>query len=137
MDKNYFESPEDAVGIVNQLLNKRDWNTLSNYYLLSESGPKLEDLKSGRFFFTKDSSGPQDPMGFWKYLHPFPPGFTIVGYEELENGIIRVQVAIEVLDEPLPGAPPETPSVMRTMRAFHLHYTKGRGFKLLPDKVQP
>ena len=133
---HYFKSPEDAVVIVNQLLEKRDWSTLANYYLLDESGPKLEELKSGGFFFTEDSSASQDPMGFWQYLHPFPPGFTLDSLEELGNGIIRVCVAIEVLDEPLPGAPPETPSIMRTMRKFHLHHTAGRGFKLLPGKVQ-
>ena len=136
MDSHYFQSPENAVLVVNQLLEARDWNKLANYYLLDDLGPKREELKSGRFFFREDSTGPQDPMGFWKYLHPFPPGFHFEGQEELENGTIKVQVAIEVLDEPLPGTPPETPSVMRTMRAFYLHYTAGRGFKLLTDKVQ-
>ena len=137
MDKHYFESPENAVIVANHFLEKRDWNTLADYYLLDESGPKREELKSGRFFFTEEPSGPQDPMGFWKYLHPFPPGFTYVVHEELENGVIRVQVAVEIPDEPPPGAPAEAPSVMRTMRAFYLHYAGGRGFKLLPDKVQP
>ena len=136
-DEYYFESPENAVIVVNQLLEARDWNTLANYYLLDESGPELEELKSGRFFFTEDSSAPQDPMGFWKYLHPFPPGFTYESHEKLENGNVKLAVAIEILDEPPPGSPPETPSVMRTMRAFHMRYTAGRGYKLLPDKVQP
>lgn len=137
MNTHYFESPTYAVIVVNQLLEKRAWSTLAKYYHLDASGPKLEELTSGRFFYTTESSGPQDPMGFWKYRHPFPPGFAYDSHEELNNDILKVHVAIDVLDEPLPGAPPDTPAVMRTVRAFHLHYTAGRGFKLLPDQVEP
>lgn len=59
MDKYYFKSPEDAVYVVNQLLEKRDWSRLANYYYES--------------------------------------------HQALKNDVVKVQVAIEILDEPLPG----------------------------------
>jgi len=49
--KSYcFSSPAEAVPIITELLQKKNFKVLSRYYDLSNSEIKLSDLESGDFF---------------------------------------------------------------------------------------
>ena len=79
----HFSSPEEAVPIITQLLVKEDFKTLASYYDLSDSGVKLVDLESGDFFIRKKRPEVTHPADFWRFKHPFSPGFK---YSSMSNG---------------------------------------------------
>ena len=96
MEALYFESPAEAVSKTAELLSKKDWETLSRYYDLSETEIAESELTSGKFFVTEEEPEIAHPAGFWRYKHPFAPGFKYQMYETLENNEIRVWVFIEI-----------------------------------------
>lgn len=96
-EAHYFTSPEEAVILVNELLRKEDWTTLSRYYDLSESQIDPSELESGRFFIRTEQPEVAHPGGFWRYKHPFPPGFLFDRVRATENpDVIIVVVSIEI-----------------------------------------
>jgi hypothetical protein len=94
--KKYFESPEQAVETINQLLKDENWKELYKYYDLEETGIHPKDLISGDFFIRKDKPGVAHPGGFWKYKNPFPLGFKYLRTDLAEGSIHSVWVNIEI-----------------------------------------
>ncbi len=93
----YFSSPPEAVNRINELLRNRDWTSLSEYYDLSESGVDRSELQSGRFFFRTERPEKADPAGFWRYRHPFAPGFAFHHEQATDDpNLIIVVVGIEI-----------------------------------------
>jgi len=93
----YFESPEKAIPEISKLLMASDWKTLSRYYDLKDSEVKIDKLLSGEFFIRKEKPDIAHPAGFWKYKHPFAPGFKFKQFIEMdEPGIVEVTVNIEI-----------------------------------------
>ena len=82
--------------VVNELLRKEDWVTLSSYYDLSGSRVDRQDLESGRFFVRAETGGIHH-QGFARYKHPFPPGFRFDQVRATEDpSVILVVVSIEI-----------------------------------------
>src|SRR5689334_9707968 len=71
----YFESPQQAVSLVDELLRKQDWPTLASYYDLSGSGIGRAELSSGKFFLRNERPAVAHPGIDWRIKEPFPPGF--------------------------------------------------------------
>jgi hypothetical protein len=79
----YFDSPYIAIKVAQALLRTQDWKELSRYYDLSLTPEiKRSELLEGSFFikFTAPRSGPQS---ITRWLHPVPPGATIVAVKPL------------------------------------------------------
>ncbi len=127
-DHTYFPSPEEAIPIIADLLIKKDFNTLAKYYDLAHSEIKLADLKSGDFFIRKERPEIAHPAEFWRYKHPFSPGFT---YSSLTAGprenvyLIRVEIVIDQ------GA--ASPS-QEGYDSFYM-ISSAKGWQILPDVV--
>ena len=93
----FFKSPEEAIPKITELLLKEDWKVLSRYYDLAGSKLELKELESGRFFLRTEKPPFTHPAGFWKYKHPFAPGFHFDHIEPThDDKIIKVIVSIEM-----------------------------------------
>ncbi len=93
----YFSSPRESVEIIAQLLSNEEWVTLSSYYLTRDMDKELVDsLVSGDYFIREERPEVAHPAGFWKYKHPFSPGFTYSYQEKTPEDLIRVHLEIEI-----------------------------------------
>ena len=120
----FFSSPQESVEIITQLLGDEDWETLSSYYRIeSQSRPLLDSLLSGDYYVRKEPPETAHPAGFWKYRHPFPPGFTYAWHEALEEDVIRVHVAIEI---------DQGDGTTQQGQASYLMIRSRKGYQLLP-----
>lgn len=93
----YFSSPVEAIQIITELLEKENFKILAKYYDLSNSEIKLSELKSGEFFIRKERPENAHPAGFWRYKHPFAPGFKFNSVQATANDAIYiVEVSISI-----------------------------------------
>jgi len=122
---NFFESPENAVLQITELLLNEQWEELSGYYDLSDDNIMLEELTSGKFFVRTKVPEIAHPGGFWRYKQPFSPGF-ICDFKLIKNNIITVYLKIEIgMGEG---------RVQKGVDSFKLKKFLGLGYKiLLPD----
>ncbi len=96
-ETRYFASPRDAVNRINVLLRSADWKTLSEYYDLSGSSVDRKELESGQFFIRTERPEKADPGGFWRYRHPFPPGFVFHHEQSTDDpSLVIVVVGTEI-----------------------------------------
>ena len=94
----YFTSPGEAVPVITDLLKKQDFKTLTAFYDLSSSKIKRADLESGEFFIRKERPELAHPAEFWRYKHPFAPGFKFNSVQSTEKEgvyLVRVMVVID------------------------------------------
>lgn len=75
MNSHYFESPEHAVIVVNQLLEARDWNILANYYLLMIRDQNEKNSRRDAFFSRRTLMAHKIPWGFGSTSIPFLRAF--------------------------------------------------------------
>jgi len=126
--KYYFSSPEEAVQVITELLQKQNFKNLAKYYDLSNSEIKLSELESGIFFIRKKRPEIAHPAGFWRYKHPFAPGFTFSSFQPtIKNAIYLVEVSIQIdqdLDSP-----------QQSGRSYFYMIKSDKGWKVLPDQV--
>jgi hypothetical protein len=95
--ESYFTSPEQAVEIARKLLLDEDYRTLTDYYDLSGSDIDHQELASGDFFVRKERPEVAHPGGFWRYKHPFSPGFELSNVQPTHRaGIYRVTMTITI-----------------------------------------
>ena len=124
----FFTSPEDAIPIITGLLEKEDFGTLAKYYDLSGSDIEFPSLESGDFFIRKKRPEVSHPSGFWRYKHPFPPGFEFSSIRKsTREGVYVIHVEIEI-DQ---GA--ESP-IQVAQGNFQMINIPG-GWKILPDQI--
>jgi hypothetical protein len=124
----HFASPEEAVPIIAELLQKRDFKALASYYDLSGSGISLDSLESGDFFIRKERPETAHPAGFWRYKHPFPPGATFSGMSpgpKEDVALIQVEIVIDQGE----GSPSQV-----GIDSFHM-IKSVKGWQILPDTV--
>jgi hypothetical protein len=125
----YFTSPAEAVERITTMLERKDWPELARYYDLSDSPEDPARLLSGEFFYTDQQPPVAHPAGFWRYKHPFAPGFEFHSTRELdEPGVVEVTVMIEI-DQ---GAG----MIQRGIETFLMRRTK-RGYQVMPHKAPP
>lgn len=93
----YFASPEAAIPVITELLRREDWSTLSRYYDLTKTDIERSELESGRFFLRTEQPEGAHPAGFWRYKHPFAPGYKYFSVDDVAAvGVMQVVVAIEI-----------------------------------------
>ena len=124
----YFSGPAEAVPIITDLLEKKNFEILSRYYDLSNSDIALTELESGDFFIQKERPEIAHPAGFWRYKHPFAPGFKYQSVRASDkDSIYIVEVSISI--DQGAGSPGQ-------MGLSYFYMIKSdKGWKLLPDPV--
>ena len=126
----YFDSPEQAVEAIRKMQQEKDWVSLARYYDLEGSGIDRETLVSGEFFIRTERPAVSHPGGFWRYKHPFAPGFEY-GFttSTAEPDTVTVRMTVEIAQ----GA--ESP-MQRGYREFSMRQSE-RGFQILPNLAEP
>ena len=125
---HYFPSPEAAVPLITEMLRQQDFANLASYYDLSGSDIPRERLDSGAFFLREDPPEAAHPGGFWRYEHPFAPGFEYRGMRASEKPNVFV-IEVEISIEQGAGAPDQ---VGRSVFAM---IQSAQGWQILPDRV--
>jgi hypothetical protein len=124
----YFSSPAEAIQIISELLEKNNFKKLAKYYDLSNSEIKLSELESGNFFIRKERPEIAHPAGFWRYKHPFAPGFKFKSVQATtKDAIYIVEVTISI-DQGL-----ESPKQIGL--SYFYMVKSDKGWKILPDQV--
>ena len=127
-ETDYFSSPAEAIPIITELLKKNNFKILAGYYDLSNSETKLAELESGDFFIRKERPEVAHPAGFWRYKHPFAPGFKYQGIRATEKeGIYIVEISISI-DQG------EDSPIQSGLSYFYM-LKSDSGWKILPDAV--
>ena len=124
----HFSSPEEAVPRIAELLRQEDFRTLANYYDLSNSDTKLADLQSGEFFVRTERPEVSHPTEFWRYKHPFSPGFEYAGMRSGNRENIYTITVRAAIDQGA-GSP--------TQKGYSEFYMikSANGWQVLPDAV--
>jgi hypothetical protein len=124
----YFSSPAEAVQIISELLEKKNFKVLAQYYDLSHSKVKRSELESGDFFIRKERPEIAHPAEFWRYKHPFAPGFIFKSVQATaKETIYIVEVSISI------DQGPESPKQIGLSYFYMIKSDKG--WKILPDQV--
>jgi hypothetical protein len=124
----YFSSPAEAIQIISALLEKNNFTILARYYDLSNSEIKLSELESGDFFIRKDRPEIAHPAEFWRYKHPFAPGFKFKSVQATaKDAIYIVEVSISI-DQ-------GSDSPKQTGLSYFYMVKSDKGWKILPDQV--
>jgi hypothetical protein len=124
----YFSSPAEAIDIITDLLKKSNFKRLAKYYDLSSSGIKLSELESGDFFIRKVRPEFSHPAGFYRYEHPFAPGFTLNSVQATAiDAVYLIEVSIS-LDQSS-----ESPDQIG-LSYFYMVKSQN-GWEVLPDRV--
>lgn len=96
MQQLFFPGPEESVEIITGLLLSEDWRTLSGYYIIDGNQELLDSLLSGDYFIRREMPEVTHPGGFWKYRHPFSPGFKYHSHEQVADDLVKVNLIIEI-----------------------------------------
>jgi hypothetical protein len=93
----YFASPQESVERISELVRNKDWTVLSEYYDLAGANLSRQKLQSEEFFMRTERPANGDPTGFWRYRHPFPPGFVYLTVQPTKDpNVITVTVFREI-----------------------------------------
>ena len=85
-------------------------------------------MKSGDFFIRKERPEIAHPAGFWRYKHPFPPGFKFNSVQATaKDAIYIVEVSI-ALDQ---GAD----SPKQCALSYFYMLKSDKGWQVLPEQV--
>jgi hypothetical protein len=123
----YFADPQQAVTKITELLRAEDYRALAAYYDLSGTEVKRADLVSGEFFIRKQRPPSAHPAGFWRYKHPFAPGYKYSAHTPVDSpGVYTVEVTITI--DQGAGQPPQ-----RGFDRFLMRKSE-RGWQVLPVK---
>jgi hypothetical protein len=126
--KYFFSSPAEAIKIITKLLKKENFKTLAKYYDLSDSEVKISELESGDFFIRKVRPKFSHPAGFWRYKHPFAPGFKFNSVEATaKDAVYRIELIVSI-DQGL-----DSPNQIGFSYFYMIKSDKG--WKILPDQV--
>ena len=126
--KYYFSSPAEAIQIITKLLKKENFKTLAKYYDLSDSEVKISEMESGDFFIRKERPEFVHPGGFWRYKHPFAPGFTLNRVQATSNDAVYV-IEMSISIDQGSGSPEQI-----GLSYFYM-VKSDKGWKVLPDQV--
>ena len=125
---SYFSSPAEAIPIISNLLEKKNFKTLAKYYDLSNSKIKLSQLESGDFFIRKERPEMAHPAEFWRYKHPFAPGFKFKNVQAIAKAAIYIVEVYISIDQ---GS--DSPEQIGLSYFYMLKSDKG--WRILPNPV--
>ncbi len=125
----YFSSPQEAVPKIAEMLRQSDFKRLAGYYDLTGSDIQVADLESGDFFVRRERPEVTHPAEFWRYKHPFSPGFKYSGIEStVRENVHAIRVTISI--EQGSGSPDqEGYSFFYMIQSVH-------GWQVLPDQAE-
>ena len=93
----FFDDPEQAVELIDQLVRDSNWPTLTRYYALASTDPRYPTLLNGSFFIERGNPPSTfHPGGFWRFKEPFAPGFQFHYTDRPSENIVKVIVQIEI-----------------------------------------
>ncbi len=124
----YFASPAEAIPVISELLQKNDFGNLARYYDLSNSDIRLSDLESGDFFIRKERPEMAHPADFWRYKHPFAPGFKFKNVQATAKAAIYIVEVYISIDQ---GS--DSPEQIGLSYFYMLKSDKG--WRILPNPV--
>ncbi len=125
----FFTSPQEAVPKIADMLRQSDFKTLARYYDLTDSDVPLADLESGTFFIREERPEFAHPGGFWRYKHPFSPGFEYIDMQSTDRDAVH-EIRVTISIEQGAGSPDQVGySFFYMIRSAH-------GWQVLPDKVE-
>lgn len=125
----FFSSPQEAVPRIADMLRQSDFKTLATFYDLTDSDVPMADLESGDFFIREERPEFAHPGGFWRYKHPFAPGFEYVDMQSTDKNAVHV-VRVAITIEQGAGSPDQVGySFFYMIRSAH-------GWQVLPDTVE-
>ena len=124
----YFSSPEESIQIISELLKKNNFKILAKYYDLSNSDIQLSELESGDFFIRRERPQLAHPAEFWRYKHPFAPGFKFKRVQATtREDIYIVEVSISI---------DQGQDFPQQIGLSYFYMVKSdKGWKILPDQV--
>ena len=125
---SHFSSPEEAVPVITELLKNKDFKNLASYYDLTDSEIKLADLESGDFFIRRKRPEVGHPAGFWRYKHPFSPGFKYSSMSSASRENVHI-IHLRIEIDQGAGSPPQM-----GMDSFYM-IKSDNGWQILPGKV--
>lgn len=125
-EAKYFTSPWEAVPVITDLMEKQDFKTLAAFYDLSSSKIKRNDLESGEFFIQSERPELAHPAEFWRYKHPFAPGFKFDSVQSTEEEGVYIVTVMIVIDQG-EGSPPQ-----EAFDNFHM-IKSAKGWQILPN----
>lgn len=120
----YFTSPQESVERISELLRNKQWTVLSEYYDLAGSNLDRQKLQSEEFFIRVERPASADPAGFWRYRHPFPPGFNFLTEQPSKEPNVITIVVFREIDQ---GGGP----MQKTLVEFQMRKS-ARGYQILP-----
>lgn len=87
----YFDDPRTAVEVSTYLLLDENWAEIACYYYLKDTDLTYDDINCSNFFMQnkKPKNNPL-PALYWKYKHPFPPGYRYLFTEPIDVDIMRI-----------------------------------------------
>jgi len=124
---SYFKSPKEAVAQITEMLINEDWEKLLGFYDLSNCDLLPIQFLSGRFFIRTEAPEVAHPGGFWKYKHPFAPGFTF-DYALAKENITTVHLCIEI-DQ-------GDGRIQKGADTFELINHPDKGYKIIPPETE-
>mgnify|MGYP006286924711 CR=1 FL=1 len=104
----FFESPEQSVPRIAEMLRQSAWEKLARYYDLSGSRIDRSELTSGRYFLNapadaREMPPPENELA--RYRHPFHPSYRFRGLRSTDDpNVVIVELILEV--DQGAGAPP-------------------------------
>jgi len=128
-EQAYFASPKDAVSKIAEMLRQSNFKTLAGYYDLTGSGLLIADLESGDFFVRKERPESAHPAGFWRYKHPFSPGFEYSNMWPAEKQNVHVIQVMTSIDQ---GS--DSPAQVGYSQFYMIQST--HGWQVLPGRVE-
>ena len=127
-ETKHFASPAEAIPEITELIAASDFSTLAAYYDLSDSDVKVSELESGSFFIRTERPEMAHPAGFWRYKHPFAPGFTFSCIRpSSQAGVFVVEVSRTIAQG---DCFPE-----QVCLSYFYMIQSDSGWKILPDVV--
>jgi hypothetical protein len=124
----YFTSPAAAIPIITDLLKQQNFKILAQYYDLSNSEIKLAEMESGDFFIRRERPEIAHPAGFWRYKHPFAPGFTFNSIHATDKkAVFMVEVSCSI-DQ-------GSDSPQQIGLSYFYMVKSDKGWKILPDQA--
>jgi hypothetical protein len=121
----YFTSPQESVERISDLVRNKQWTVLSEYYDLAGSNLDRQKLQSEEFFMRTERPANADPAGFWRYRHPFPPGFAYLTERPSNEPNVFIIVVFREIDQG--GGPAQ-----KALAEFQMRKS-ARGFQILPS----
>lgn len=95
----YFESPQQAVPQIDAMLRQAQWEQLAAFYDLTRATVDRSELTSGRFFEATERPPAAHPAGFWRYRHPFAPGFKFDRVEPTQDPQVSKVIMTVAIDQ--------------------------------------